>query len=617
MTTIATTPTRPKAAKNAKAAKADPVATFVPPAETPLIQDMGGTLMDVPLTDIVEPDWAPDRIPGPEDQAEIEGLARSMHAATQLQPILLERTSRGLVRVFGRRRVAAARLLNWKTIRAVVVPELSEVQRRTVIAVENIQRKQLTGIEETLGVMELVELQALEAARQVCLETRSPLACQGAWGGKIIAEHEIEKILACPADQIAANRHDVLQDHRVRDRACVLVGALLSRDTKWVRDRMYIGRLDKGARDLIRAGKLPLQHAREIAKVADENRRSELAKAYAAGGDTSISDTEPGRFDSLQDEVSRCLMHLTQVPWKLDVPFAERAACVTCPHNSANQPGLFDHGGIASYEMRSGVGTGGVEEVDEKEIAAGICTNHACFADKLRFAKAHLASTAKRVVDEDKQPSAIAKEVLVESAMKEKIDSRKKLRGSSAKGSARASVSSNSKSPENQARRDFEDAMLNYCAKADTQLNKKYGADPVKALYAELLRDYLEQVAAQKEATAAKTLKSGQFHAVVKGLAAPNGAGLVTMARLAGRKLSSWEEILPSGHNGISALPVCERVIEILKIDVGPAPKLEDFMPKPAPTAPTPPTVDAAAAKPAGKKSGGRAKGKARKGRKA
>lgn len=607
--TATATPTRPKAAKNAKAAKSIPVATFETPTDTPLIQDMGGELRDVPLTDVLEPTWAPDRIPGLEDQAEIEGLARSMHAATQLQPILLELTSRGLVRVFGRRRVAAARLLGWKTIRATVVPELSEVQRRTVIAVENIQRKQLTAVEETIGVAELIELQALEAARQVCQETRTTLGNAGAWSGRVVQEVDVERIMGCPPDQIAANRHDVLLDHRVRDRACVLVGALLSRDAKWVRDRMYIGRLGTHARELIRAGKLPLQHAREIAKVADEDRRRELAEAYAAGGNTSISDTEPGRFIELQNEVSRCLMSLEQAPWKLDVEFAGRPACVTCHLNSVNQPGLFEHGGRISLDMVGGVGRG-YEEIKDKDAATGICTGRDCYAAKLRVAKQALADTASRVVDRNQAARPEAIRILDKTAINEKVSERRRLRQAQPRTSSgggedttRPGIAPN---PRRMAEGKFEDAMRQYLMKREHEIAAKViGKEPVRCAYATLLASYLSRVAAMPKAKMDRAFKSPEFISAVKCLTNPTGKDFVAIANLYDGGCP--DEFFPCYENG--ADETCLRVVAVLGLSDGPAPKLEDFMPKPAAT-------DAAAdpAKPASKK---KASKKAKKGRKA
>jgi cell division protein FtsW (lipid II flippase) len=55
-----------------------------------------------------------------------------------------------------------------------------------------------------------------------------------------------------------------------------LVAAMLAKSLTWVRDRMYIGRLDGDGRALVLAGKLPLIHAQEIARVADPKIRAEL-----------------------------------------------------------------------------------------------------------------------------------------------------------------------------------------------------------------------------------------------------------------------------------------------------------------------------------------------------
>ena len=58
---------------------------------------------------------------------------------------------------------------------------------------------------------------------------------------------------------------------------------MLAKSPTWVRDRMYVGRLGDKGRVLVLTGKLPLAHAREIAKVADPDLREDMALDYAAG----------------------------------------------------------------------------------------------------------------------------------------------------------------------------------------------------------------------------------------------------------------------------------------------------------------------------------------------
>lgn len=358
-----------------------------------------GELLDVELSKIIDPQLPSDRLAREGDDDRVRHLAKSMSEVGQLQPVMLERLVDGrFARVFGRRRVSAARLLKWDTVRAVVVPPLPDDVRRTVVAVENVQRQDLSPAEETLAVSELLELQALPAAVQY----GRPLAehC-GAWSNRVVTRECAKDIFEASADQQRCNRHDLLLDHRVRAIACELVAAMLAKPATWVRDRMYLLRLGEKSRRLVLEGKLPLAHAREIAKLADQKRRDELAEDYAAGGDASISDTEPGKLEDLQEDVRRSVFSLATIIWNPAVPFANRPACVGCPYNSTSSPGLFEHGGDVSTHMVGGRGTYDSQDAVKAE-AAGICTLPACYEGKLRAARAALSSTAKKIADRPK-----------------------------------------------------------------------------------------------------------------------------------------------------------------------------------------------------------------------
>ena len=142
-----------------------------------------------------------------------------------------------------------------------------------------------------------------------------------------------------------------------------------TRTASWVRDRLYIGRLSERSKELVLAGKLPLAHAREISKVADDKRRDDLCKAYAAGGSDSISDVEAGQLADLQMEVRRSVFSLHVVPWQRHVAFAGRQPCEGCPHNSATNPGLFEGGGAVSLTMVGGRGTYDSESAGSEKVA--------------------------------------------------------------------------------------------------------------------------------------------------------------------------------------------------------------------------------------------------------
>lgn len=399
--------------------------------------DLKGELLDIELSKIIDPQLPSDRLARDGDDERVRHLAKSMSEVGQLQPVMLERLVDGrFARVFGRRRVSAARILKWEKVRAVVVPPLPDDVRRTVVAVENVQRQDLTPAEETLAVSELLELQAIPAARQY----GKPLCdlCGDQAGVSYVGFKNAGELLPDVLHKIIPN---ILKDPKVRAIACELVAAMLAKPATWVRDRMYLLRLPDKARKLVLEGKLPLAHAREISKLADEKRRAELADDYAAGGDCSISDTEPGKLEDLQEDVRRSVFALNVIIWNPAVPFANRPACVRCPHNSTSSPGLFEHGGQVSRDMVGGRGTYSTVDA-EKASEAGVCTQPSCYQDKLRAARAAISATAKKIADRPKlkkgepapKPVSIPPYVDAKALDKKVRDRREMSRGSTSVG---------------------------------------------------------------------------------------------------------------------------------------------------------------------------------------
>lgn len=100
---------------------------------------------DILLT-LIEPD--PNQPRKTFDAGQLEGLAQSMRETGQAVAVLLRPGQGGrFVLVHGERRWRAARLLGWETLRA-DVQELAPDQARWLALVENIQRADLSPIEE-------------------------------------------------------------------------------------------------------------------------------------------------------------------------------------------------------------------------------------------------------------------------------------------------------------------------------------------------------------------------------------------------------------------------------------------------------------------------------------
>lgn len=307
------------------------------------------------------------------DDAEIRHLAASLAQQGQLMPIGVQPADKaGKHRlVWGRRRVEAARILKWTDIGAMVFTSpLNEAQVLEARESENVQRLNLNPTEEALAVVRLVEMYENDELERDRDGTTYPTHAEPGRNAQMTAA--AAKALRSAAVGRAAER--------------------LAKPEQWVRDRLFLARLDGAARDLVMSGALPLGHAREIAKLADPKLRSDLAKRAAADSRSGL----PMRLDHVREEVRRNLLSLAQVPWKLDAAFDGKPACVECPHNSANVPGLFDHhtefSADRSRARLSHAGTKGAEP------AAGVCTLAVCFAGKSAAANAKARSARDKVV---------------------------------------------------------------------------------------------------------------------------------------------------------------------------------------------------------------------------
>lgn len=109
---------------------------------------------DIPLINI-QPDR--DQPRKRFDDGALRELADSMRENGLLSPILVRPTGDGaFVIVHGERRFRAARLLNWQTI-AATVRDLSAEDARVFAILENVQRENLTPIEEARAYQHLVD----------------------------------------------------------------------------------------------------------------------------------------------------------------------------------------------------------------------------------------------------------------------------------------------------------------------------------------------------------------------------------------------------------------------------------------------------------------------------
>jgi ParB family chromosome partitioning protein len=128
--------------------------------------EAAGALRDLPLSSVRPNPYQPrTRI----DQGELTDLASSMEASGLLQPIVVRPRETGFELIAGERRWRAAQQLGWARISA-VIKEADDRTLLTLALIENLQRDELSPIDEAAGYRRLGEefkLAHAEIARSV------------------------------------------------------------------------------------------------------------------------------------------------------------------------------------------------------------------------------------------------------------------------------------------------------------------------------------------------------------------------------------------------------------------------------------------------------------------
>ncbi len=115
--------------------------------------EASGALRDLPLSSVKPNPYQPrTRI----DQSELTDLANSMEASGLLQPIVVRPRDSGFELIAGERRLRAAQQLGWARIPA-VVQDVDDRTLLTLALIENLQRDDLSPIDEAAGYRRLGE----------------------------------------------------------------------------------------------------------------------------------------------------------------------------------------------------------------------------------------------------------------------------------------------------------------------------------------------------------------------------------------------------------------------------------------------------------------------------
>lgn len=112
------------------------------------------------------------------DDEKIKELAQTLQTHGMIQPIVVRKKAENKYEVIaGERRLRAAKLLGWETISA-IVRNLTDTETASVALIENIQREELSVIEEAQAYAQLIKMHSLtqEALAQRLGKSQSTIA---------------------------------------------------------------------------------------------------------------------------------------------------------------------------------------------------------------------------------------------------------------------------------------------------------------------------------------------------------------------------------------------------------------------------------------------------------
>lgn len=531
-------------AKTAKATTTTPTATVDAevalarsPGEPPVVGE--APIMDVTLATIsIDEEHARD---SGMSEAELDELGANIRRCGLLEPIgvvALKAAARASAKkaaepshawrlVYGRRRVLASMRAGLTELPARIFEGLSERQIQDLRTIENEHRADPNPIERAAIV------------------------------ARAIDEERVAQL-----KQFEPGAHVVADDQRLPDWLVERVAQRLDRSPKWVRDHAYLSRLTGKSRQLVIDGLLPVRHAREIAKLADAQERDELADMAAGYPDRvaktwAHAETAPRSLEEIRDVVARRMKRLKGVPWELDVAFAGKPACATCPHNSANDLALFENDA-----------TGAPDEAT--------CLNDRCFASKRAHVERAIEKALPKAVEkctgaDAAAPTPVQLRVVTPKGVKastfaHRVRNQVAPPKPAAKKKAQAPTAKPTESPKAVAERALSNATADRITTILQALEKELS--PVQKLYLWALGDDQES-----PWSAGWGKKKATSPSAVGAIEASKAPTLNDLARVLERSF-----VVDYWHEDLSDKAI-ERVAALVGVEVPPAPKLEDFLP--------------------------------------
>ena len=113
---------------------------------------------NIPISQIVPNRFQPRTI---FNEEKIEELSRTIHTHGIIQPIVLRESGENQYEIIaGERRFRAVSLLGWETVPA-IIKNMTDTETASVALIENLQREELSPIEEAVAYGKLLELHNL------------------------------------------------------------------------------------------------------------------------------------------------------------------------------------------------------------------------------------------------------------------------------------------------------------------------------------------------------------------------------------------------------------------------------------------------------------------------
>jgi len=253
----------------------------------------------------------------------IEGLAASIRSTGGvLSPVIVRPAKNRYELLAGARRLVASDVAGFNSIKAEIM-EADDARARHITVTENLQREDLTPLEEAQGLRMLLD-QGKDRK-----EVAARLGRSVYW---VIRRAKLADLTPEWQEVLAGRKPTKLMDQ----------GQHLYPETF---ERWTVG------------------HMELIARYSPETQNEILREIL---DDTIYADEMT--LDNLDRELSNRVQRLRKAPWKLDddslVP--EKGACISCPERSSNSPGLFD------------------DDMDPKKIEANDrCLNVRCWEQKM------------------------------------------------------------------------------------------------------------------------------------------------------------------------------------------------------------------------------------------